>query len=232
MSTTGLTFVHRALNWLRAGYPQGIPHQDYFPLLAVLQRSLTDAEIESIVGDLVEQAQTGHTITADDIRALIAEQKHEESSAEDRQRVTLRLLEGGWPLAGELRKEYGLVDAEPRSARPTEEADADEELIDEEPQPGSILGRIVAWLREGYPGGVPDQDYMPLLALLQRRLTKAEVKQVAKALRRAEISPAGPDDIATFITDLTNQPPSEADLRRVSERLAKKGWPVEFPDPL
>lgn len=223
MTAPGLTFVHRALDWLRAGYPQGIPQQDYFPLLAVLQRSLTDREIDSIVGDLAHAAEAGQPITAEDIRSIIAEQKHQDASADDRHRVTLRLIEGGWPLAGELRKEFGLVD---------DEALEDEALIDEEPQPGSILGRIVAWLREGYPTGVPDQDYVPLLALLQRRLTKAEVKQVAKALRRAEVSPAGPDDIATFITDLTNQAPSDADLQRVRERLAKKGWPVDFPDPL
>ena len=121
-----------------------------------------------------------------------------------------RLASGGWPLAG-------------RGAAGEE----DDEPIAE----GSVLGRIVAWLREGYPMGVPENDYQPLLALLQRRLTKAEVKKVAKALRRAEVSPAGPEDIAAAITDLTNAEPSATDLRRVRDRLAAKGWPVDFPDP-
>ena len=89
----------------------------------------------------------------------------------------------------------------------------------------------VAWLREGYPGGVPEHDYMPLIALLERRLTRSEVKKIAKALRRADVSPAGPSDIAAAITEYTHTEPSENDLRRVRDQLAKKGWPVEFPDP-
>ena len=50
-------------------------------------------------------------------------------------------------------------------------------------------------------------------------------------LRRSGAAPAGPDDIAAAISDLTHSSASEADLRRVRERLTKKGWPVEFPDP-
>ena len=39
-----------------------------------------------------------------------------------------------------------------------------------------FLTSIVAWLRAGYPDGVPQTDYIPLLALLSRRLTNDEVK--------------------------------------------------------
>jgi hypothetical protein len=92
------------------------------------------------------------------------------------------------------------------------------------------VGRIVAWLREGYPQGVPPQDYVPLLALLRRRLTDEEVKAVAKSLRRADVSPVGPADIGVEITKVTNELPSEADLDRVRARLAKKGWPLDFPE--
>ena len=122
-------------------------------------------------------------------------------------RVAAKLVLGGWPLAG------------------------DEEDDDAPPKEGSALARIVYWLREGYPGGVPDHDYMPLLALLERRLTRSEVKKIAKALRRADVSPAGPSDIAAAITEYTHTDPSDNDLRRVRDQLAKKGWPVEFPDP-
>ena len=123
--------------------------------------------------------------------------------------MSARLAGGGWPLAG-----------------PGDDDDDDEPIAE-----GSVLARIVAWLREGYPMGVPDNDYQPLLALLQRRLTKSEVKKVAKALRKADVSPAGPEAIAAAITDLTNAEPSDNDLRRVRDRLAAKGWPVDFPDP-
>lgn len=33
------------LDWLRAGYPEGIPAKDHFALLAVLKRRLTDEEL-------------------------------------------------------------------------------------------------------------------------------------------------------------------------------------------
>jgi hypothetical protein len=120
--------------------------------------------------------------------------------------VAAKLVMAGWPLAGE-------------------------EDDESPPREGSPLARIVAWLREGYPGGVPDHDYVPLLALLERRLTRAEVKKVAKALRHADVSPAGPTEIAAAISSYTHTEPSENDLRRVRDQLAKKGWPVEFPDP-
>ena len=122
-------------------------------------------------------------------------------------RVGAKLVLGGWPLAG------------------------DEQDDDAPPNEGSALARIVAWLREGYPGGVPEHDYVPLIALLERRLTRSEVKRVAKALRRADVSPAGTSDIAAAITHVTHAEPSEGDLRRVRDQLSKKGWPVEFPDP-
>lgn len=124
-----------------------------------------------------------------------------------KRQVAAKLVLGGWPLG------------------PAEDAEP------EPPQEGGALGRIMAWLREGYPGGVPDHDYIPLLALLERRLTKSEVKQIARSLRRADVSPAGPEDIAAAITEYTLVEPRDADLRRVRNQLAKQGWPVDFPDP-
>ncbi|WP_207024254.1 DUF3349 domain-containing protein [Phycicoccus sp. DTK01] len=135
------------------------------------------------------------------VRALVPED-------EQVRQVSAKLVLGGWPLGG-----------------------MDEEEDEAPPREGSPLARIVNWLREGYPGGVPEHDYVPLLALLERRLTRSEVKKIAKALRRADVSPAGPSDIAAAITEYTHADPSEKDLRRVRDQLAKKGWPVEFPDP-
>jgi hypothetical protein len=134
-------------------------------------------------------------------RALIPED-------EQIRQVSAKLVLGGWPLGG-----------------------AAEEEDEAPPREGSPLARIVNWLREGYPGGVPEHDYLPLLALLERRLTRSEVKKIAKALRRADVSPAGPEDIAAAISAHTHTEPSESDLRRVRDQLSKKGWPVEFPDP-
>ena len=185
------------LEWIRAGYPTGVPDREAPALGAVLQQRL-GAEAAQ---DVLRRRLADGVISAKAGRALIPDD-------EQVRRVSAKLVLGGWPLGG-----------------------SDEEEDEAPPREGSPLARIVSWLREGYPGGVPEHDYLPLLALLERRLTRSEVKKVAKALRRADVSPAGPSDIAAAITEYTHVDASENDLRRVRDQLAKKGWPVEFPDP-
>ena len=69
------------------------------------------------------------------------------------------------------------------------------------------------------------------MPVMTKAKPKSVVKKIAKALRRADVSPAGPSDIAAANSHYTHAEPSENDLRRVRDQLAKKGWPVEFPDP-
>ena len=88
-----------------------------------------------------------------------------------------------------------------------------------------FLTSIVAWLRAGYPDGVPPTDYFPLLALLSRRLSNDEVKEVARALMdRGDFDDV---DIGVLITQFTDQLPSPEDIERVRARLAAKGWPLD-----
>ncbi len=90
-----------------------------------------------------------------------------------------------------------------------------------------FLSAIVSWLRAGYPEGVPQNDYLPLLALLSRRLTTDEVKIVARELtHRPEFDDI---DIGTAIMRITDELPSATDVERVRERLAAKGWPLDDP---
>lgn len=90
-----------------------------------------------------------------------------------------------------------------------------------------FLSAIVSWLRAGYPEGVPQNDYLPLLALLARRLTPEEVKIVAAELTRR---PGFDDvDIGAEIMRITDELPSPSDVERVRERLAAKGWPLDDP---
>ncbi|MGV7637474.1 DUF3349 domain-containing protein, partial [Mycobacterium kansasii] len=59
-----------------------------------------------------------------------------------------------------------------------------------------FLARIVDWLRAGYPDGVPSTDYQPLLALLDRQLTKEELREVTRELiDDAHLSPEGLEPI-------------------------------------
>jgi hypothetical protein len=90
-----------------------------------------------------------------------------------------------------------------------------------------FLHRIVNWLRVGYPQGIPPTDYMPLLALLSRRLTNDEVETVAKELMdRGEFDNV---DIGVAIAQITDEPPSPDDVQRVRARLAAKGRPLDDP---
>ncbi len=90
-----------------------------------------------------------------------------------------------------------------------------------------FLARIVAWITDGYPEGVPGPDRVPLFALLKRRLTDDEVKTVAQALlERNEIDDA---DIGVLITQITDELPSPGEIERVRARLAEKGWPLDDP---
>ncbi len=93
-----------------------------------------------------------------------------------------------------------------------------------------MVSRLVAWIREGYPAGVPDRDYVPLMALLRRRLTDKEVKRVSRALVRSRTIPASRVDIGVGITKVTDEMPSPSDVQRVQRRLAKKGWPIDPPE--
>jgi hypothetical protein len=88
-----------------------------------------------------------------------------------------------------------------------------------------FLTSVVAWLRAGYPEGIPPTDYIPVLALLSRRLSSDEVKLVAHELiRRADFDNL---DIGVLITQVTDELPTPADVERVRARLAAKGWPLD-----
>jgi hypothetical protein len=87
---------------------------------------------------------------------------------------------------------------------------------------------VLDWLREGYPSGVPAKDYIPLIALLRRRLTEAEVREIAAEI--AEQVPNGrieaSTDIGVHITKLTDALPSDEELARVEKHLTQfHGWP-------
>ncbi|MFM8600422.1 MAG: DUF3349 domain-containing protein [Mycobacterium sp.] len=88
-----------------------------------------------------------------------------------------------------------------------------------------FLSSIVSWLRTGYPDGVPEQDYLPILALLSRGLSKAEITQIARELKDVPI--LGYVDIGAEILRITDGLPSPADIERVRARLAKYGWPLD-----
>ena len=200
------------LNWLRKGYPEGVPPKDYFPLLALLKKRLSNEDIDAVVADL----QSSGVLVPD--RAALADAiervSQQQCDDEDVAVVAARLASAGWPLADvavpaggdRVKPEPGNTDRAP--ARP------------------ALLSSILGWLRLGYPQGVPAQDYIPLLALLRRRLTDEETVWVAQEILASGHAPVGVADIGVLISKVTNEMPSDSDVQRVREHLEAAGWPM------
>ena len=99
MSDTRTNFLSRSLEWLRAGYPTGVPRGDYVALLGLLRRKLTDEEIHKIAQDLADQSVlTADPISTRDIEDMINDAVLQNASETDVARVSARLAAGGWPL--------------------------------------------------------------------------------------------------------------------------------------
>lgn len=101
MATTSL--FGSILNWLRAGYPEGVPGPDRVPLLSLLRATpLTEDQIIEVVRHLTEDgpASADGAIDSDEIAAFISDVTHHDAGPENIQRVAARLAAAGWPLAG------------------------------------------------------------------------------------------------------------------------------------
>jgi hypothetical protein len=157
------------------------------------------------VSELSDDADAGTAIIT---RQLVTERIEEVLKgpplAEDVSRVSARLAAVGWPLGA-----------------PTADAPVESRA--------GLVTRIVEWLRKGYPSGLPQQDYIPLLALLRRRLSDEEVEQVSQDLIASGTAPADPIDVGTAIAKVTSEMPSDDDIERVRSSLAEHGWPTDFP---
>ena len=102
MSTKSLLIS--VLNWLRAGYPEGVPGPDRVPLLALLRAiPLTEEQVAEVVRNIAEAsapADIDDPIERDDIAAFIADVTHHDAGPENIARVAAKLAAAGWPLAG------------------------------------------------------------------------------------------------------------------------------------
>ena len=92
-----------------------------------------------------------------------------------------------------------------------------------------FLGKVVGWLRAGYPEGVPEHDYIPLFALLGSQLTNDEVTLIADELSFSA-DPESAEAIKKAIVEVTHTTPNDADVNRVRSRLAAGGWPLARPE--
>lgn len=101
---TAKEIVQSVLNWLRAGYPGGVPGPDRVPLLALLRNTpLSEDEIKDIVREIVDaegDAPAGRAIDSDEIARFIEQHEHHDAGPENVRRIAAKLAAAGWPLAG------------------------------------------------------------------------------------------------------------------------------------
>lgn len=103
-SVTATSLVHSILDWLRAGYPDGVPGPDRVPLLALLRATpLTEDQIKEVVRVITADgsaALADGEIGEDEIAAFIKDVSHHDAGPENVQRIAAKLAAAGWPLAG------------------------------------------------------------------------------------------------------------------------------------
>jgi hypothetical protein len=88
--------LSKIIEWLRAGYPEGVPDVDYILLFALLGSELTDREVSAIAEELANESKPE---SAETIRRAIETVTSQQPKESDVNRVRARLASGGWPLA-------------------------------------------------------------------------------------------------------------------------------------
>jgi ribonuclease I len=96
--TENQTVLGNILGWLHEGYPEGVPPKDYFALLALLKRSLTEEEVITAAQSILRKSNSD-TVTEDEIRTAVQGVIDKEPNPEEIHQVASRLASVGWPLA-------------------------------------------------------------------------------------------------------------------------------------
>lgn len=94
------------IDWLRAGYPAGVPGPDRVPLLALLRNTpLTDDEVKQVVREISankEELLADGVLDHDEIERFIEGVAHHDGGPENIKRVADILAAQGWTLAPSL----------------------------------------------------------------------------------------------------------------------------------
>lgn len=94
-------FLNSIVSWLRAGYPEGVPATDTFPVLALLARRLSNDEVKAVACELIRRGEFDDV----DIGVLITQITDELPAPEDVERIRVRLAAQGWPFGDEAAAE-------------------------------------------------------------------------------------------------------------------------------
>mgnify|MGYP003418303656 CR=1 FL=1 len=90
------------INWLRAGYPGGVPGPDRVPLLALLRNTpLSEEQVKEVVREITahqHEVLDAGVLNRDEIEQFIEGVAHHDGGPENIQRVAAKLAAAGWPL--------------------------------------------------------------------------------------------------------------------------------------
>ena len=90
------------INWLRAGYPGGVPGPDRVPLLALLRNTpLNEEQVKEVVREITaheSEVLNDGVLDRDEIERFIEGVTHHDGGPENIQRVAAKLAAAGWPL--------------------------------------------------------------------------------------------------------------------------------------
>ena len=90
------------IDWLRAGYPEGVPGPDRVPLLALLQNTaLNDEQVQQVVREIAaheDDVLKDGVLGRDEIERFIEGVTHHDAGPDNVRRGAGRLAAAGWPL--------------------------------------------------------------------------------------------------------------------------------------
>lgn len=215
--------LRSVLDWLRAGYPEGIPPKDHFALLSVLRRRLTDEDISEIL-DLSIATAHEHPqrhVDYDTLREIIAGVLHEEPTEADLERVTEQLVSGAgrWSPGTTRPSTTRIPSARHATITPPNRA----ELIGDASSSPRFDHRMVARRISGRRTrtGLRAAVGTPETATVRRR-----GRSGCRYPHRGGDLPVSKTDIAVLITKITNEMPLARDIDRVRVHLEAGGWPL------
>ena len=100
---TAKSRVRSVINWLRAGYPGGVPGPDRVPLLALLRiPPLTEDEVKEVIREITADGAVlaDGVIDRDEIERFIEGVAHHDGGPENIERVAEILAAAGFTVEG------------------------------------------------------------------------------------------------------------------------------------
>ena len=97
--STSTSYFQSVLGWLHKGYPDGVPATDYYALLALLARTLSEEQVVEATRTVLRESRPDSPVTDEQIRQAVRDLTDKEPNTSEVNQVAARLALVGWPLA-------------------------------------------------------------------------------------------------------------------------------------